>query len=55
MEKVEHGKGFKLKRPAGWAVVARYVEADPNLDVSEVGRGTLDVYAIAAPLRSMSK
>lgn len=36
----------KLKRPTGWALAARYVEADPNADVSEVGRGPLDVYAI---------
>jgi hypothetical protein len=38
--------GWKLKRPAGWAIASRYVEADPNSDVAEVGRGPLDVYAI---------
>lgn len=38
--------GYKLRRPSGWAVMARYVEADPVEDVAEVGRGALDVYTL---------
>lgn len=34
--------GFSLRRPVGWGIAARYVEADPREDVSDVGRGPLD-------------
>jgi hypothetical protein len=38
--------GFKCKVPAHLVFSSRYVEADPNHDVSEVGRGSLDVFAL---------
>jgi len=34
--------GYSLRRPVGWGIAARYVEADPREDVSDVGRGPLD-------------
>jgi hypothetical protein len=34
--------GPSLRRPIGWGIAARYVEADPSEDVAHVGAGALD-------------
>lgn len=42
--------GFSLRRPVGWGIAARYVEADPRSDVAEVGRGALDFIVVSNTL-----